>query len=416
MSAAGGTPSPSGAAFEGYLPGSPEYRRITVSLFLAGVVTFALLYSTQPILPLLSEEFGLDAGTAALSVSVATAGLGLALLVAGPMSEVRGRTPLMHASLFAASSIALAGALAPGWNVLLALRLVEGVVLAGLPAVAMAYLAEEVHPSATARAAGLYIGGTAIGGMSGRLVTGAIAEVTGWRTALLGIGLVSLACAVAVRVLLPRSRGFTPAPASAAHLLAAARVILRDPAFLCLFGIGGTAMGAFVGVFNATSYRLMAPPYGYSVGVVGLVFLTYAVGSVSSTYAGRAAARFGQRTVAPVCALITLVGLLGTWFTPILLVAVALTVMTGGFFALHGVASGWVAARAARGSAAKGQASSGYLFTYYAGSSVFGAMAGHAWESGGWDSVVLLCAGLFGLAFLLTLVLRRIPALPHPSP
>ncbi|GAB47699.1 MFS transporter [Mobilicoccus pelagius] len=413
MSTAGAaTPLPDDAPFEGHLPGSAGYRRIAVALFLAGVVTFALLYSTQPILPLLSSEFGLDAGTAALSVSVATAGLGVALLVAGPMSEILGRTPLMHASLFAASLVSLAGALAPGWSVLLGLRLVEGIVLAGLPAVAMAYLAEEVHPSATARAAGLYIGGTAIGGMSGRLVTGAIAEVAGWRAALLGIGLVGLACAVAVRVLLPASRGFTPAPASTRHLLATARAILRDPAYWCLFAIGGTAMGAFVGVFNAMSYRFMAPPYDYSVGVVGLVFLTYAVGSVSSTYAGRAASRFGQRTVAPICAVVMLAGLLGTWFEPIVVVAVFLTVMTAGFFALHGVASGWVAARAARGSAAKGQASSGYLFTYYAGSSVFGALAGHAWESGGWDAVVLLCAGLVGLALLLTLALRRIPALP----
>ena len=398
--------------FEGHLPGSAGYRRISVALFLAGVVTFALLYSTQPILPLLSDEFGLDAGTAALSVSVATAGLGVALLVAGPMSEVLGRTPLMHASLFAASLVSLAGALAPGWHVLLGLRLVEGVALAGLPAVAMAYLAEEVHPRATARAAGLYIGGTAIGGMSGRLVTGAIAEFAGWRLALLGIGLVGFACAVAVRILLPASRGFHPAPASTRHLLTAARTILRDPAFWCLFAVGGTAMGAFVGVFNAMSYRLMAPPYGYSVGIVGLVFLTYAVGSVSSTYAGRAASRFGQRTIAPLCALIMLVGLLGTWAGPVAVVAAGLTVMTAGFFALHGVASGWVAARAARGSAAKGQASSGYLFTYYAGSSVFGALAGHAWESGGWDAVVLLGVGLVGVALLLTLALRRIPALP----
>ena len=54
--------------FEGHLPGSAGYRRISVALFLAGVATFALLYSTQPLLPLLSADFGLDAGTAALSV------------------------------------------------------------------------------------------------------------------------------------------------------------------------------------------------------------------------------------------------------------------------------------------------------------------------------------------------------------
>lgn len=401
--------------FEGHLPGSREYRRITISLFLAGVATFALLYSTQPLLPLLADEFGLTPGVSALSVSFATAGLGATLLVAGPVSEILGRTPLMHASLFAAAVVSVAGGFSPTWHTLLGLRLVEGIVLAGLPAVAMAYLAEEVHPSATARAAGLYIGGTAIGGMSGRLVTGALAEFGGWRAALVGIGTVCLLCAVAVWLLLPRSRRFTPAPATAGHLAAATRAIVRDPAFLCLFGIGGTAMGAFVGVFNAMSFRLMAPPYGYTVGVVGLVFLTYALGSVSSTYAGRAASRWGQRTVTPLCALIMLAGLLGTLAEPVVLVVAFLGVMTAGFFAVHGVASGWVAARAARGSAAKGQASSGYLFAYYAGSSIFGAIAGRAWADGGWPWVVALCAGLTVVTLLLTLALRRIPPLPSPS-
>ncbi|MDO5628799.1 MAG: MFS transporter [Mobilicoccus sp.] len=397
------------ADFEGHLPGSPGYRRITISLFLAGVATFALLYSTQPLLPLLADEFALSPAVAALSVSFATAGLGAALLVAGPLSEVIGRTPLMHASLFAAATVAILGGLAPGWHGLLALRLIEGVVLAGLPAVAMAYLAEEVHPSATARVAGLYIGGTAIGGMSGRLVTGGLAELGGWRAALIGIGLLCLACAVTVRFLLPRSRRFTPAPASAGHLVAAARRILRDPGFLALFAIGGTSMGAFVGIFNAMGFRLMAPPYSFTVGVVGLVFLTYALGSVSSTYAGRAASRWGSRAVMPISVGLMLVGMLGTLLEPVWAVVAALALMTAAFFAVHGVASGWVAARAARGGAAKGQASSGYLFSYYAGSSVFGAVAGTAWSSGGWIAVVGLCSVLVTLTLVCALLLRRIP-------
>ena len=88
-------------------------------------------------------------------------------------------------------------------EVLLGLRLLQGVTLAGLPAVATAYLREELHPGTHARAAGVYIGGTAIGGMTGRLVTGPIAEVADWRWALAAIAAVGVVCAVAVRVLLP---------------------------------------------------------------------------------------------------------------------------------------------------------------------------------------------------------------------
>ena len=53
--------------------------------------------------------------------------------------------------------------------------------------------------------------------MTGRLVTGPIAEVADWRWALAAIAAVGVVCAVAVRVLLPPSRNFVAAPARIGH-------------------------------------------------------------------------------------------------------------------------------------------------------------------------------------------------------
>jgi MFS transporter, YNFM family, putative membrane transport protein len=170
-----GTPE----AATGYLPGSAEYRRVLVALFVAGLATFAVLYSPQGLLPELSAEFDVSATSATLTLSLTTLALGAALLVAGPVSDVVGRTRLIHLSLWASAIVAVACAVAPGWNALLVLRLLQGIVLAGLPAVATAYLREELHPSTHARAAGLYIGGTALGGMAGRLVAGFGADFGG---------------------------------------------------------------------------------------------------------------------------------------------------------------------------------------------------------------------------------------------
>jgi MFS transporter, YNFM family, putative membrane transport protein len=208
-------PSPS-PRHEGYRTGEPGYRRIAVALFAAGVATFALLYSTQALLPVLARAFSLSAGQSTLSVSMTTAGLGAALLVTGPVSDALGRTRLIHLSLMASGLVALACALAPSWDMLLGLRLVQGISLAGLPAVATAYLREETHPGAYSRAAGLYIGGTALGGLTGRLVTSTVADVAGWRCALAAIAAVGLACAAVVLFALPPSRNFTPAPVRAA--------------------------------------------------------------------------------------------------------------------------------------------------------------------------------------------------------
>ena len=396
---------------EGHLPSTTAYRRIVAALFAAGLATFTLLYSTQAILPELSAHFGVSTEASTLTVSVTTLGLGAALLVAGPISEIRGRTGLIHASLLASSLVAAACALAPNWTTLLALRLAEGVVLAGLPAVATTYLREELHPSAQARAAGLYIGGTALGGMTGRLLTGGIAELAGWRWALAAAAGLSLLCAGAVRVLLPASAHFTPAAPGARSLLRATARAFSDRALIALYGIGGVSAGALVAVFNTLGFRLGDAPFHLGVAVASLVFLVYPVGTVSSTLFGRLAGRLGRRTVLPFGAALAVGGTLLTLPSTLPTLILGLALLVAGFFAVHGVASGWVPARAHAGGASTAQAASLYLFTYYLGSSVFGSLAGTAWTDDAWPGVVALSALLLCAAGLLALVLRRTPTL-----
>jgi len=396
---------------EGYRPGDRAYRRIAVALFAAGVATFALMYSTQALLPELARSFAISDADSTLSVSLTTAGLGVALLFTGPVSEVLGRTRLIHASLLASAIIGLACAVAPGWDVLLALRLLQGVALAGLPAVATAYLREEMHPDGYARTAGLYVGGTALGGMSGRLLTGGLADLAGWRWALAAVAGLGLVCALLVLVLLPASRNFAPAPARPRHLVTMTRRALSDRGLLALYGIGACAMGAFVAVYNAIGFRLTSAPYQLSLGQESLVFLIYPVGTVTSALAGRMVERYSRRTVVPAGALITMAGVALTVATPLPLVVLGVAVMTAGFFVVHGVASGWVPVRAAAGGVAAAQAASLYLFAYYLGSSVFGGLAGRVWVTGAWPAVVAMVLALLAVCGGLTFWLRRIPAL-----
>jgi YNFM family putative membrane transporter len=395
----------------GLRSGEPGYRRIAVALFAAGVATFALLYSTQALLPELARSFHVSATQSTLSLSLATVGLGVALLVAGPASEVLGRTPLIRVSLIASAVVALGCAAAPGWDWLLLLRLAQGIALAGLPAAATAYLREELHPDTYARAAGLYIGGTGLGGMAGRLLTGAVAGAAGWRWALAAVALLGLACAGIVALTLPRSRHFSPAPARPRQLALMTGRALSDPGLLALYAIGACSMGAFVAVYNAIGFRLTAAPLRLSVGTAGLVFLVYPVGSVSAAIAGRMAERFSRRAVVPVGCLITAAGVLLTLPGSLPLIVVGLAVMTAGFFAVHGVASGWVPARAHAGGVASAQAASLYLFAYYVGSSVFGGLAGRAWTLGAWPAVVALALALLVISGLLAAWLRHTAAL-----
>lgn len=387
-----------------------------VGLFFLGLGTFSLLYTTQPLLPELARDFRVSEGQSALSVSVATLGLSIALLVAGPLSEVVGRTPLLRWSLVMSSLVGLACAYAPSWNLLLVLRLVEGLALGGLPGVAIAYLREEIHHDSHARAAGLYVGGTAIGGLLGRLLGGVLADLGGWRLAAGGVALLGLVSAVAAITLLPPSRRFTPAPSSPRSLARMSGRLLRDPAQLALYGIAATAMGSFTAAFNAIGFRLTGAPYHLPLSVSGFVFLVYLVGVVTSPAAGRLAGRLGRRVVVPGGAVVTLVGFLLTLAEPLPVVVLGLAVVTGGFFAVHGVSSGWVAARADLSSGGIGQAASLYLVSYYLGASIFGGLAGTAWSTGGWPLVAALCGTLTLGTLLLSLFLRTVPIAGRPAP
>jgi MFS transporter, YNFM family, putative membrane transport protein len=391
---------------EGYRAGEAGFRRASMAIFAAGVAVFAMLYEPQVLLPELARAFDVSPAASTLAISGATAGLAVGLLVLGPLSDRRGRTAILHGSLAVSAGLAVLLAVAPAWPVLLVLRVVQGFALAGLPAVAVAYLREELHPSVSSRAIGLFVSGNAIGGLTGRLLGGLLVDLGGWRTATAGIAALGIGCAVVVRVLLPPSRRFAPVP----HDRPLARQLadaVTDPVLLGLYAVAALLMGGFVAVYNAATFRLEAPPYALPPTLAALVFVTYLLGSVSSAAAGELAGRVGRRPVVPLAVATMAGGVALTLARPLPVFIAGLCVLTVGFFAAHSVASGWVAVRAAAGGRPVGQAASLYSFWYYLGSSVGGTLAGRAWDGTGWPAVAALAGGLSAGALVLAVVLGR---------
>ncbi|MFJ8072721.1 MFS transporter [Streptomyces sp. NPDC096176] len=379
----GAAPSPPGLLS----PGAPGYRRMSFALFAAGMATFALLYSTQALLPAVSADFGVTAGTASWTVSAATGALALCVLPLSALSERFGRTTVMNASLAVAVVVGLLAPFAPNVEWLVALRAVQGAALAGLPASAMAFLAEEVRPKALVGAIGLFVAGNSIGGMSGRIVTGWVAQLAGWRVALAAVGVMALVCALVFRALLPKARHFTPGTLSPRSLARAVRGHLADPLLLRLYAIGALFMTVFGAVYTVIGYRLVEAPFGLAQGVIGSIFLVYLVGTVSSAAAGRLVARLGRRGALYLAVTTTTAGLLLSLADTLASVLLGLVLITAGFFAGHAVASSSVSRTAKTGRA---QASALYQSAYYLGSSAGGTLGAVAFHAGGWGGTVLL--------------------------
>ncbi|MHA7985944.1 MFS transporter [Rathayibacter sp. CAU 1779] len=384
------------AGWRGHDRGTPEYRRILIALGFAGVATFAQLYSPQGILPLVARDLHVTAAQSALLISAATIGLAVGVL---PWSWLAGRIgclPAMRIALLAAIVFGTAVVLVPGFEAILVLRVLEGLALGGVPALAITYLHEEVRASHTVVAAATYVSGTTVGGLIGRILAAPFAELVGWRA---GVGMVLGLCAVATVafvLITPVPRGSRRSPQATLRWVAKVSVAnLRSVGMLVLFAQAFLLMGGFVTVYNYLAFRLELPPFELNPFQVSLLFLAYLAGTYSSRQAGGAARRFGRTRVLLVSIAVMVVGVLLTLLASLAWVIVGLVVFTAGFFAAHAIASGWVGSRAVVGRA---QAASLYNLFYYLGSSVIGWCGGLVFAAGGWGATVGMVACLAVLA------------------
>lgn len=391
--------------------GTPIFRRTNLALFAAGIATFGLLYCIQPLMPEFSKDFHVSAATSALSLSLTTGVLAFAMLVAGAISDAWGRKAVMTVSLVSSALLVLATAFVPDWHMLLILRTLLGLTLSGLPAVAMTYLSEEMHPDSIGLGMGLYISGNAIGGMGGRLVAGVLADFVGWRAGVATVGVIGLVSGLVFWTSLPPSRHFTVRPLHLRTLHDRFIGAFRDPGLPWLFAEGFLLLGAFVTVYNYIGYRLLAPPYGLSQTVVGLIFSVYLIGTFSSAWMGHLAGKLGRRKVLWTTFALMLAGVALTMATSLWLIVPGIVAVTFGFFGGHSIASSWVGRRAGE---AKAQASSMYLFSYYMGSSLAGAGGGLFYASHGWHGVGVFVGALVLAGLLIAWRLYYLPPLPGP--
>lgn len=419
-------------------PGAERFdeRRLLVALFGAGTAAFAQLYAPQSVLPDAARELATSASATALLVSAATLGLAAGVLPWAWVADRVGRVRAMTFAMLGATAVGLAVPFAPTFGLMVAGRAVEGLLVAGVPAVAMAYLTEMLiaagAASAVPRAAGTYVAGTSMGGLLGRLVAGGFAELFGWRA---GVGAVAVACLVATGIfiwLAPRDRRVTrddggpgapspdgqvrpedpvppenpappedPAP-SGHHVPDGGRAsrlkVLLSPRLLVLDAQGLLLMGGFVAVYNYLGFRLADEPFGLSSGVVSLVFLAYLAGTWSSARTGRLVVRHGRRRVLIASTGVMAVGVAATLSGRLPLVLAGLVVLTAGFFGAHAVASGWTPVAAPQ---ARTQAAAVYNLAYYTGSSVFGWLGGVGFALAGWPGTVGLVLVLVAVAAIL---------------
>lgn len=384
--------------------GTKPFLAILLSLFLAGFAVFSSLYCVQPMMPFLAKFFQVTPTHSSFPLSFSTIALALGLLFAGLISDRYGRKQIMAISLFSTATLLLISSFLPYWEIFLATRMMVGLAVSGVASVAMTYIGEEIAQKDVGFAMGLYISGTAIGGMGGRLIAGVLLDYISWQTATMIIGLLNLIIAIVFYIALPASKHFTAYPIQLSRFIESFKKNLSDPKLRLLFIEGFILMGCFVTVFNYMSYHLLEKPFQLSQTWIGLISIAYLSGIYSSPRAASWSRKFGRGQVLIAMFSTMIIGLWITLIPSLWAILIGLLIFTFSFFAAHSTSSSWVSVQSLQYRAV---GSSLYLFCYYLGSSILGSSSGVVWENYGWSGLTVTITGVLCLGLGVAIKLNR---------
>jgi MFS transporter, YNFM family, putative membrane transport protein len=370
---------------------SLDGRRIAVGL--AGFCAFINLYMPQALLPSLAAEFRVGAGQISTIITASTLAIALTAPFTGAVADVLGRKRVITAAMVVLVVPTVMVAFAGSVPALIAWRFMQGLLLPPIFAVMVAYIGDEWPPNEVPGIAGLYVAGSSIGGFAGRFVTGIMADLVGWRGAFLSIAVMTLASAGAVLALLPRERKFVRSEGLGASLRQMVKH-LGDPRLLAIYAVGFGVLFNFLATFTYVSFHLAAPPYYFTPTLLGAIFLTYLVGTVSTSLAGRAVNRFGRRAL--------MLGTIGLWaggallmLLPQLVAIIAgLTICAGCGMLCQAISTGAVTSTAREG---RSSAVGLYVTMFYCGGGAGASLPGLFWQTGGWPATVAMVMAMLAV-------------------
>lgn len=388
--------------------GSREHRLVMLCMLIGSIISFAVMYSPQPLISVFSKEYHVSPSTASFSISLTTLSLGIALLFVSMLSKAWGRKNTMCASLVLTSVLAIISSLGHNFSWFLFIRFLEGISIAGFPSVAIVYLNEEFCPSAIGQVVGAYVAGTAIGGFTGRVIVGALTDLFSWHIGILIIAIISLGGSVWFWRNLPESKNFNTGISSVKRWSFDVLGCFRDTNLISIYCIGFLNMGVYIALLNYVGYVLTKPPYNLSQTVFGFIFVVNLVGTISAFLFGKLADKYPRSKVICLATAILITGAILTLQHNLFIIILGIMMVAFGFFAAHAVASGWIGLLAPN--KYKAQASSFYLLFYYLGSCLVGWTGGFFLNSFGWLGVIGYICFLADIIFVIALQIKPAPS------
>ena len=389
---------------------SSPSRLAVAAVALCGICAFLELWSTQPLLPLLTRLFHASKIGVSLTVSAATLGAVLSAPIFGSLVERLPRKRVIVACLAGIALPTLLAATSTSLAQLIFWRFLQGILVPGIVAVVVTYIGEEWPPNRVALVMSFYVSGTALGGFLGRVSAGVLADWFSWRVSFLVIGIVALAGAGAVAAWLPHGRRRPPLPALSATRLTffpQLRSLFCNRRLVATFAVGCNVLFSLVAVFTWITFHLSAAPFLLSTAALSSLFFVYLIGLVITPVAGYIITHVGLRAGISGAILCSMAGVLLTLAPSLPVVILGLTLVCTGVFISQAASQSHL--RVAAPPEARVTAAGLYITCYYIGGTAAGVVPGVFWAMGKWPACVAFILAMQAVALAIALVGWRAP-------
>ncbi|WP_420803023.1 MFS transporter [Pseudomonas syringae] len=373
-------------------------------------LSVANVYFAQPLLDSMSASLSVGTGVVGIVVTATQIGYALGLLFVVPLGDMLNRRTLILTQMLISAVALCAVGLSQNWGMLLGAMMLVGLT-AVVVQVVVAYTASLTSPEQRGQAVGTVTSGVILGILLARFVSGAMADLAGWR----GVYFVSAVLMVCMSLLLYRAMPTSQASQEKGNywqLLGSVFTLYRTERTLRVRGTFALLIfAAFSVLSTAMVLPLSAAPHSLSHTQIGLFGLAGIAGALAAMQAGRLADKgLGNRTTGIALALLTLSWLPSAFIdSSLLALAVGVILLDFAVQAVHVTNQSLIFA-------AKPDAQSrllgAYMCFYSLGSGVGALAATYTYANSGWVAVCLLGAAISGIALLYWAYLQ-IPSVIH---
>jgi MFS transporter, DHA1 family, inner membrane transport protein len=246
-------------------------------LGLAGFASALSLRSADPLLPVLALDLDVTLREAALLASAYTLPYAIMQLVLGPVGDAIGKTRLIRISLTVLTVALALSALAPSYGTVLAARALAGGFAGGIIPASMALIGDRVAYAERQFSISRFLVAVISGQLAGSAISGALAEVAGWR-AVFGVSSVVAGAALIMAMVFLKGET-TRGELSLSGSIARYRTVLQNPRSLLVFA---TVLGEGILIFGV--FPFVAPmliPHGAGGAMeAGIAISGFALGGI----------------------------------------------------------------------------------------------------------------------------------------